>query len=138
MRIRLVFVLFTLVVALTLLLTWYVKSARDSTTTSASTSSSPLDRSVGLNTKDAPEAGSTAIYAHNLLLRKGPNFRVYVRWLNGQLIRTRRDVNPSFDDPESFSLNVKAGVIRANIGDISNFLNASGIANSPLKHYPFR
>ena len=134
MRTRLVFVLCTLVVALTLLLTWYVKSAKDRTTTSASTSSSPLDRSVGPNTKDAPEAGSTAIYAHNLLLRKGPNFRVYVRWLNGQLIRTRRDVNPSFDDPESFSLNVRAGVIRANIGDISNFLNASGIANSPLKN----
>ena len=36
------------------------------------------------------------------MLRKGPSFRVYVRWLRGQMARTRRGVNPSFDDPESF------------------------------------
>lgn len=47
---------------------------------------------------------------------------------------TRRGVNPSFDDPESFSLNVKTGVIRANIGDIGKFLNAGVIAASPLKN----
>jgi hypothetical protein len=50
------------------------------------------------------------------------------------MIRTRRNVNPSFDDPESFFLDVKTGVLRANIGDISNFLNAGAIANSPLKN----
>jgi len=68
------------------------------------------------------------------MLRKGPNFRIYVRWLRGQMIRTRRNVNPSFDDPESFFLDVKTGVIHANIGDITNYLNASTIANSPLKN----
>jgi hypothetical protein len=40
------------------------------------------------------------------------------------MIPTRSDVNPSFDDPESFVLNIKTGIIRANIGDISNFINA--------------
>jgi hypothetical protein len=135
MRARLVILLCAIVLAATLLLAWRFKSARDYTNASTSNSSSTSDATVGSSaTNGASDAGSTAIYAHNLLLRKGPNFRVYVRWLNGQLIRTRRDVNPSFDDPESFSLNVKAGVIRANIGDISNFLNASGIANSPLKN----
>jgi hypothetical protein len=54
------------------------------------------------------------------------------------MTRTRRNVNPSFDDPESFVLDVKTGVIRANVGDIGNFLNASGSANSPLKHQAFR
>jgi hypothetical protein len=68
------------------------------------------------------------------MLRKGPDFRIYVRWLRGQMVRTHPKVNPSFDDPESFFLNVNSGVIRANIGDIGNFLNANGIANSPLKN----
>lgn len=68
------------------------------------------------------------------MLRKGPDFRIYVRWLRGQMVRTHPKVNPSFDDPESFFLDVNSGVIRANIGDISNFLNANGIANSPLKN----
>jgi hypothetical protein len=62
-----------------------------------------------------------------------PNIRIYVRWLRGQMTRTRPNVNPNFDDPESFFLDAKAGVIRANIGDISNFLNAGG-TDSPLKN----
>ena len=78
------------------------------------------------------ESASTSVYAHNLMLRKGPDFRIYVRWLRGQMVRTRRDVNPTFDDPESFFLEVKTGVIRANIGDIGNFLNRGGVAGSPL------
>jgi hypothetical protein len=68
------------------------------------------------------------------MLRKGPDFRIYVRWLRGNMVRTRRDVNPTFDDPESFFLDIKAGVIRANIGDIGNFLNAGGVARAPLRN----
>jgi len=48
-------------------------------------------------------------------------------------VRTRRNVNPSFDDPDSFLFDIKSGVIRANIGDIANFLNAS-MVNSPLRN----
>jgi hypothetical protein len=68
------------------------------------------------------------------MLRKGPDFRVYVRWLRGQMVRSDRRINPSFDDPDSFFLDIKSGVLRANIGDLTNFLNASGLANSPLKN----
>ncbi len=81
-----------------------------------------------------PDSAPTAVYAHNLMLRRGPDFRVYVRWLRGQMLRTHSGVNPSFDDPESFVMNIKSGVIRANIGDIGNFLNSGGIANSPLRN----
>lgn len=77
---------------------------------------------------------STRIYAHNLMLRKGPSFRIYVRWLRGEMARTHRAVNPSFDDPESFVLDIKTGVLRANIGDIANFLNTPGAIQSPLKN----
>src|SRR5205823_13621427 len=82
----------------------------------------------------SPGAAPTNVYAHNLLLRKGPSFRVYVRWLRGQMARTHRNVNPSFDDPESFFIDIKTGVLRVNIGDISNYLNATGMVNSPLKN----
>jgi hypothetical protein len=50
------------------------------------------------------------------------------------MVRTRRNQNPTFDDPESFILEIKAGVIRANIGDIGNFLNVGGVADSPLRN----
>src|SRR5690348_10391027 len=46
------------------------------------------------------ESTATAVYAHNLLLRKGPDFRVYIPWLRGEMVRTQRNINPTFDDPE--------------------------------------
>jgi len=78
-----------------------------------------------------PAGKITNIYAHNLRLDQGPNFRVYVQWLRGQLKPTHSGVIPSLDDPESFYLNVTNGVIRANMGDISNYLNAHS-ANAPF------
>ncbi|MGH9614797.1 MAG: hypothetical protein ACRD4P_17165, partial [Bryobacteraceae bacterium] len=74
------------------------------------------------------------IYAHNLLLRKGPDFRVYIQWFRGEMTRAHKDTAPSFDDPESFFLDVKTGVLRANVVDISKLLNAGAVANSPLKN----
>ena len=88
-------------------------------------------------TASAPSADTlepTLVYAHNLLLRKGPDFRIYIVWIRGLMLRTRKQVNPSFDDPESFILEIQKGVIRANIGDISNYLNTSSPANAPLKN----
>lgn len=79
-------------------------------------------------------AAPTLVYAHNLLLHKGPNFRVYVIWISGEMLRTRPHINPSFDDPESFVLEIQKGVIRANIGDLANFLNTSSPPGSPLKN----
>jgi hypothetical protein len=84
------------------------------------------------DTTGASNSAPTNVYAHNLMLRKGPTgFRIYVRWLRGQMARTSRAVNPSFDDPESFFIDVKTGVVHTNVGDLANFLN-EGITNSPL------
>jgi hypothetical protein len=94
----------------------------------------PSSRAAAATPTTAPDSAPTRVYAHNLMLRKGPNFRIYVRWLRGEMARTRAGVVPSFDDPESFFLNVKTGVIRANIGDAGNFMNAGGISRSPLKN----
>jgi hypothetical protein len=138
MHARFVFLISALVLSL-MLLVWHFQPTKHAAKLSASTTPSPGGATSGtLSAKDGShmlsESAPTTVYAHNLMLRKGPNFRVYVRWLRGQMIRTRRNVNPSFDDPESFFLDVKTGVLRANIGDISNFLNAGAIANSPLKN----
>jgi hypothetical protein len=83
--------------------------------------------------KVSPDQSATSIHAHNLLLRKGPDFRVYVRWLDGRFARTHRDITPSFDRPESFNLDVDSGVIRANIGDIGHYVN-SALMDAPLKN----
>jgi hypothetical protein len=79
------------------------------------------------------DLAATNIYAHNLMLRKGQSFRIYVPWFRGQMIRANRNVNPSFDEPDSFVLDVKTGVIHTNVGDLAAFLN-DGATNSPLKN----
>lgn len=102
----------------------------------SATSASALNGTVlpATNAPDSNESNPTAVYAHNLLLRKGPDFRVYIPWLRGNMIRTHRNVHPTFDDPESFLLEVKTGVIRANIGDIGAFLNLGAVKGSPLSN----
>jgi hypothetical protein len=120
------------VLSLSLLLCWHWRS-----TTSAPAPSLSAAAIGSVNAADAPAADDltpTVVYAHNLLLRKGPNFRIYIRWIRGQMVRTRRLTNPSFDDPQSFVLQIQKGVIHANIGDISNYLNASSPPNAPLKN----
>lgn len=134
MRIRPVFV--AAFVLLLLLAGWHFRSTKHGAWTRVSITAPASVETESAPSSSSSESGSapTTVYAHNLMLRKGPDFRIYIQWLRGEMVRTRREVNPSFDDPESFVLDVKTGVIRANIGDLSNFLNASAIADSPLKN----
>jgi hypothetical protein len=74
------------------------------------------------------------VYAHNLMLRKGSDFRIYIVWISGKMMRTHQQVNPSFDDPDSFILSIDKGVIRANIGDICDYLNHAAGSDAPLKN----
>ncbi len=119
--------------ALVLILWWWRfrthKKSENANTAVASATTSPST----LSASSRPDLSQTKVHAHNLLLRRGPNFRVYVRWLDGQLARTHRNVSPSLDEPDSFSLDINTGVLRANIGDIGNFLNTS-LSDSPLKN----
>ena len=129
MRAAAVILISILLVFGVILLVWRSKSAKP-----AVESPAPSSQAAAPGASTTPDSAPTRVYAHNLMLRKGPNFRIYVRWLRGEMTRMRPSVVPSFDDSESFFLDVKTGVIRANIGDIGNFLNAGGVAQSPLKN----
>lgn len=117
----------TAILAAALLLGWFLWRHR--TQHVAQSTPVNLSKQQVRTADDAP----TTLYAHNLLLRKGPHFRVYVRWIRGEMVRTHADVHPSLDDPESFVLNIQKGVIHANIGDISEYLNAVSPSDAPLK-----
>jgi len=128
------------VLCLCLVLTvWVVFRRSGASSGSSGLSSNALTPATGQNGQQAgatkkSDLSPTNVYAHNLMLRKGPSFRIYVRWLRGEMARARKAVNPTFDDPESFSLDIKTGVIRANIGDIANYLNSGALGDSPLKN----
>ncbi|MGI9075257.1 MAG: hypothetical protein ACR2JB_28955 [Bryobacteraceae bacterium] len=134
MRARLTLLVSAILVILLLLLAWHFQITKHAPESSALTpavsGTSPATSGARTPSASAP----TNVYAHNLMLRKGPSFRVYVRWLRGQMARAHRGMNPSFDDPDSFFLDIQTGVLRANIGDISNFLNSDGMPKSALKN----
>ena len=124
-------VLVSVCILLLVFVVWRLRSTR-LVSRSAVSATSTSTSVPGATTPAVPESTApTSVYAHNLMLRKGPDFRIYVRWLRGNMVRTRHDVNPTFDDPESFFLEIKTGVIRANIGDIGHFLNAGDVQGSP-------
>jgi hypothetical protein len=101
---------------------------------------------VAANTAAEPTAAAsgpasmarTTVYAHNLKLRKGPDFLIYVRWLRGEMEPTRRGVPPSLDDQQSFYFRIDRGLIHANLGDIENYLNSTLASRSPLKQMKLR
>ena len=132
MRARLIVFLSALALSL-VLITWHFQSVKSATRSpSASAPDSPGTSAAPMGTSSNSDL--TNVYAHNLMLRKGEaGFRIYVRWLRGAIIRVNRGINPSFDEPDSFVLDVKTGVIHTNVGDLTNFLN-QGLTNSPLKN----
>ena len=135
MRFRIALLLSAIVVML-ILVAWHFRSTKSAVAPPNPADANPDTLVLSTGTPGAGTSSAnapTTIYAHNLMLRKGSSgFRIYVRWLRGQMARTSRKVNPSFDDPDSFALDVKTGVLHTNVGDLANFLN-DGLPNSPLK-----
>ena len=128
MRFRTLILSVAMILIAIVLAVWLIRSRKPQPQQAAA---SPAAEQVTVAKQSYADSSPTKLYAHNLLLRKGPDFGVYVRWLQGDMTRTRKNVNPSFDDPESFFLYIHTGVLRANIGDIANYLN-KGLANSPM------
>jgi hypothetical protein len=118
-----------------LLLGWFLgrfAMRRSSSSAFAGAPSNAASAASGM--PSAGDLAPTLVYAHNIRLRKGPNFRIYIVWVAGQLLRTKANVNPSFDDPGSFILQIEKGVIHANIGDICKYLNSTSGKDAPLKN----
>lgn len=134
MRARLIGIV-GLVAALVFVLVWHFRPVKQTARTGSSASSASSAPAPCPPTSDGSSPTSpTIIYAHNVLLRKGHGLGVYISWLHGQMTRAHANVVPSFDDPASFFLDIKTGVLQANLGQIASFLNAGGLSKSPLRN----
>src|SRR6266568_1709637 len=104
MRARIGFLIAALLLSIVLVIRHIHSSERASTPSPSEPVGGTLPTTG--SARNTSDSAATNVYAHNLMLRKGENFRVYVRWLRGEMVRTRHNINPSFDDPESFVLEV--------------------------------
>jgi hypothetical protein len=123
---RLALSLFASAVVVALCLLWLIWPER-------STPPSVKTASPATATNAPADPAPTQVYAHNVLLRKGPVFRVYIRWIRGDMMATQPGVNPSLDDPRSFIFVIQKGVVHVNLGDIGDYLNSAIPARFPLR-----
>ena len=82
----------------------------------------------------APAGSETKVLMHNVILLEQPGFQLRVRWLRGQMRPTRANVIPSFDEPNSFVLDIDAGVVATKLTEISALLNGGLLKNTPLEN----
>jgi hypothetical protein len=115
------------------LLGWFAMR-RQASSGAESSSGNAASITPASQTSSGDDLAPTLVYAHNIMLRKGPDFRIYIVWISGRMVRTKQNVNPSFDEPDSFILQIDKGVIHANIGDIGKYLNYTAAQDTPLKN----
>ena len=75
----------------------------------------------------------TQVQMHNVILIERPGFDLRVRWLRGQMRPTHANVIPSFDEPNSFIVDIEAGVIATSLSEISALLNGELLKDAPLQ-----
>ena len=121
-------------IVIALLIGWFLGRSLTRRSASDVPSNVPASTTAAAAPPTAADLMPTQVYAHNIMLRKGPDFRIYIAWISGKMLRTKGQVNPTFDDADSFILQIDKGVIRANIGDICKYLNANVAKDSPLKN----
>lgn len=132
------YVLFAAAAAVLFLLLWLVWPVRWKNDAAATGSGGANYVPLSADAGGSADAEITTVYAHNLELRKGPDFRIYVRWLRGQMVPTEKGRTPSLDDERSFTFHVDRGLVHANLGDIDTYLNAKLASRSPLKSMKVR
>ncbi|MDE1176863.1 MAG: hypothetical protein PW789_09675 [Edaphobacter sp.] len=120
------------------LLLWLVWPARPKAGSLMGDGDTSLYEPIPQDAGGAADSDVTMVYAHNLELRKGPNFRIYVRWLRGEMVPVIKGRTPSLDDQQSFVFHIDRGLVHANLGDIDTYLNAALAPHSPLKSMTLR
>jgi hypothetical protein len=86
------------------------------------------------SSSETPAALKTKVLMHNVMLTEKPGFHLRVRWLRGEMQPTHRGEIASFDDPNSFTVNVEAGVIASSFSEISGLLNGGLLSGMPLQN----
>ncbi|SFS20890.1 hypothetical protein SAMN05421771_3933 [Granulicella pectinivorans] len=107
------------------------RGTKPSAPVAAPAAAAAADQEMGPPAQDNDNV--TLLYAHNLRLRQGQVFRAYIRWIRGKMVRSNPKRNASFDDPESFVLEIDKGVVRVKMQDIVDFLNSGAEGDAPLK-----
>lgn len=83
----------------------------------------------------APETSrGTSVEMHNVLLQEDPLITLRIRWLRGRLFPARKGEIASFDDKQSFRIEIDAGVIGIGAEDLTKLLDTRVFAypGSPL------
>lgn len=83
---------------------------------------------------EAASKPATKVLMHNVILNEPPGLQMRVRWLRGEMLPTRRGFVPSFDEPDSFVVDVQDGIVALKLADVATVLNMGVLKDSSLEH----
>jgi hypothetical protein len=126
------------------------EAAKSDSTTTSSSSGAPA-KTAGESKPDSSEASKanptsaagttraastsqTKVLMHNVILNERPGFKLRVRWVRGVMRAARPGVVPSFDEPNSFVVDIQDGVTATSLADISGLLNGGLLEGMPLSN----
>ena len=78
-------------------------------------------------------AEETKILMHNVILNEPPGLQLRVRWVRGEMSPTQHGVVPSFDEPNSFVIDIQDGVVALKLADVATALNTGMLEGSSLQ-----
>lgn len=93
----------------------------------------PKSQSTVTQTAPGHPAGSfTRLTAHHVSFAEPSGLSLKIGWLDARMYPTHKGVNPSFDEPDSFDLNIEDGMIGVDLSGLSNLLGSDVLKGSHL------
>ncbi len=78
--------------------------------------------------------GYTDLAVHDVIFQTSAAAKLKVKWLQARMYPTKQNVNPSFDEPDSFRLEVQEGLLGMALSDMESLVNSGALKGSSLKN----
>src|SRR6185437_11889757 len=93
----------------------------------------PTGKSTATQAAPGHPAGSfTRLTVHHVSFAESSGLNLKIGWLDARMYPTHAGVNPSFDEPSSFDLNIEDGMIGVDLSSLSNLLGSDVLKGSHL------
>ena len=131
----------TIVFALFLLACGSKPKQRDSKTTAPPATAVPRGKAETALVPATPseaKSGFTDLAVHDVIFHMSDATRLKVKWLRAKMYATKTNVNPSFDETDSFRLDVQEGLLGMALSDLEALVNGGALKGASLKNVKLR
>jgi hypothetical protein len=104
------------------------------TSAPAESKKSKVDAALAPPAANSDDLGYTDLAVHDVIFHTTSAATLRVKWLRARMYPTKKGTYPSFDDTNSFRLEVQEGLIGMNLNDLQTLVNGGALKGSSLKN----